>query len=53
MSYQVGLYAAAGGVIRLPRLLGYQNAMAMILTGERVKGKRALELGIAQQLACG
>jgi len=50
---KVGLYAAAGGVIRLPRLLGYQNAMSMILTGARVNGTRAVELGIAQKVVPG
>jgi len=49
---RVGLYAAAGGVIKLPRLIGYQNAMEMILTGRRVKGAEAKALGIAQRL-CG
>ena len=34
---KVGLFAAAGGVIRLPRLIGYHNALSMILTGRRVK----------------
>mmetsp|Transcript_93041 Transcript_93041/g.199538 ORF Transcript_93041/g.199538 Transcript_93041/m.199538 type:complete len:289 (+) Transcript_93041:62-928(+) len=47
---RVGLYAAAGGVVKLPRLIGYQNAMAMILTGRRIKGAKAVEMGIAQQL---
>lgn len=46
---KVGLFAAAGGVVRLPRLIGYHNAMSMILTGRRVKGPEALQLGIAQQ----
>lgn len=46
---KVGLFAGAGGVVRLPRLLGYHNAMAMILTGERVKGPEALRRGIVQQ----
>lgn len=47
---RVGLYAAAGGVIKLPRLIGYQNAMEMILTGRRVKGPEAKAMGIAQRL---
>jgi len=47
---RVGLYAAAGGVVKLPRLIGYQNAMAMILTGKRIKGAEAVSMGIAQIL---
>jgi len=46
---KVGLFAGAGGVVRLPRILGYHNAMSLILTGRRVKGPEALRLGIAQQ----
>eukprot|EP01065_Artemidia_motanka_P037990 TRINITY_DN46873_c0_g1_i1.p1 TRINITY_DN46873_c0_g1~~TRINITY_DN46873_c0_g1_i1.p1 ORF type:complete len:327 (+),score=120.10 TRINITY_DN46873_c0_g1_i1:69-983(+) len=46
---KVGLFAAAGGVVRLPRLIGYHNAMSLILTGRRVSGKEALSLGIVQQ----
>jgi len=47
---RVGLYAMAGGVVKLPRLVGYQNAMAMILTGRRVKGAEARAMGIVQEL---
>lgn len=47
---KVGLFAGAGGVIRLPRLLGYQRAMRWILTGERIKAKEAFDLGIVQEL---
>jgi crotonobetainyl-CoA hydratase len=50
---KVGLYAAAGGVGRLPRLIGYHNALAMILTGRRVKAHEAKELGICQQVVPG
>eukprot|EP00944_MAST-04C_sp_MAST-4C-sp1_P005689 g5689.t1 len=45
---KVGLYAAAGGVVRLPRLIGFHNAMSMILTGRRVKASEAKSLGICQ-----
>ena len=47
---KVGLYAAAGGAIRLPRLIGYHNALSLILTGRRVKGEEAVRLGIASQV---
>lgn len=46
---RVGLYAAAGGVIKLPRLIGYQNAMEMVLTGRRVKGAEAKAMGFVQR----
>ena len=45
---KVGLYAAAGGVVRLPRLIGFHNAMSMILTGRRVQAAEAKTLGICQ-----
>lgn len=37
-----------GSSQRLPRLLGRQGALAHLLTGERLSGKRAAELGIVQ-----
>jgi enoyl-CoA hydratase/carnithine racemase len=36
-----------GSSQRLPRLVGAQRALGIILTGERMSGKRAEELGIA------
>ena len=50
---KVGLFAAAGGVIRLPRLIGYHNALSLILTGRRVKAEEAVKLGIACQMVPG
>lgn len=47
---RVGLAALAGGLLKLPRLIGYQNAMEMILTARRVKGADAYKMGIAQRL---
>jgi enoyl-CoA hydratase/carnithine racemase len=38
---KVGLMASAGGVVRLPRIIGYHNAMGMILTGRRVGAEEA------------
>lgn len=46
---RVGLAALAGGILKLPRLIGYQNAMEMILTARRVKGAEAVKMGIAQR----
>lgn len=42
----LGLIPGAGGTQRLPRLIGISKAKKMILTGERVKGHQAFELGI-------
>lgn len=50
---KVGLYAAAGGVIRLPRLIGYHNALSMILTGRRVGADEAKALGIVCEVVKG
>lgn len=47
---KVGLFAGAGGVIKLPKMIGYQRAMRMILTGKRVKGAEAVQMGIASDL---
>lgn len=46
-----GLVPAWSGSQRLPKLLGLSQANFMILTGERVKGKRAYEMGLVNRLA--
>lgn len=46
-----GLYAAAGGVFRLPDQLPRKIAMEMILTGDPIPASRALELGLVNALA--
>lgn len=48
---KVGLAALAGGLLRLPRQIGYQQAMGMILTGRSVSADEALELGLVNELA--
>lgn len=48
---RVGLAALAGGLLRLPRQIGYQQAMGMILTGRSVSADEALELGLVNELA--
>jgi enoyl-CoA hydratase/carnithine racemase len=35
------------GAIRLPRLIGWQRAMELLLTGERIDAARAHEIGLA------
>jgi enoyl-CoA hydratase len=41
-----GLVAAAGGVLRLPRLVPEKRALELILTGRRFDTAEALELGL-------
>src|SRR4051794_11771824 len=48
-----GLGALAGGMIRLPRLLGRAPAMDMILTGQPISAERAYQLGLVSTLAEG
>jgi enoyl-CoA hydratase/3-hydroxyacyl-CoA dehydrogenase len=45
-----GLVPAWSGSQRLPRLVGLSRASSMILTSERMKGKRAYEIGLATRL---
>ncbi len=45
-----GLIPAWSGSQRLPQLLGVSHASSMILTGERIKGKRAYEIGLVNRL---
>jgi len=47
---KVGLAALAGGIHRLPRQIGYKNAMALMLTGRRVDATEAYRLGICQEV---
>jgi enoyl-CoA hydratase len=44
------LLAAAGGLFRLPRALGPQVAMELILTGDPLSAERAYSLGMVNQL---
>ena len=44
------LIAAAGGLYRLPRALGRQAAMEVILTGEPLSAQRAYDLGMVNRL---
>ncbi|MES2258459.1 MAG: 3-hydroxyacyl-CoA dehydrogenase NAD-binding domain-containing protein [Pseudomonadota bacterium] len=42
----LGLIPGAGGTQRLPRLIGVQKALPILLKGTRIGAKQALELGI-------
>jgi crotonobetainyl-CoA hydratase len=45
-----GIIAGAGGLFRLPAQIPKKVAMAMILTGEPITARRALELGLVNQV---
>lgn len=47
---KVGLFAAAGGVFRLPARVGYAKAMEMALTGEPILAEDALEAGLLSEV---
>lgn len=47
---KVGLFAAAGGVFRLPARVGYTKAMEMAITGEPITAEVALEAGMLSEL---
>lgn len=46
-----GLFAAAGGVYRLPRLLPRNIGLELVATGDPLDGARAYALGLANRLA--
>jgi 3-hydroxyacyl-CoA dehydrogenase/enoyl-CoA hydratase/3-hydroxybutyryl-CoA epimerase len=46
----VGLLPGAGGTQRLPRLVGVERAMPILLEGKRLAGGRAVEAGIADKV---
>ncbi len=43
---QLGLLPGSGGTQRLPRLIGVQQALPLILSGKQLRAKQALKLGI-------
>ncbi|MBA3342772.1 MAG: fatty acid oxidation complex subunit alpha FadJ [Gemmatimonadaceae bacterium] len=47
---QLGLIPGAGGTQRLPRLIGIRAALDMILTGRNVRAKKALQIGLVDEL---
>ena len=47
---QLGLLPGAGGTQRLPRLIGIQPALDMMLTGRKHRPKRAKKLGLVDEV---
>ena len=47
---QLGLLPGAGGTQRLPRQIGVQAALDMMLTGKQVSAKKALKLGLVDDV---
>jgi enoyl-CoA hydratase len=47
----VGLFAAGGGVLRLPARVGYAEAMEMALTGDPITAEEAARVGLVSRLA--
>ena len=47
---QIGLIPGAGGTQRLPRLIGARAALDMILTGKNVRAKKAMQIGLVDEL---
>jgi 3-hydroxyacyl-CoA dehydrogenase/enoyl-CoA hydratase/3-hydroxybutyryl-CoA epimerase len=47
---QIGLIPGAGGTQRLPRLIGVRAALDMILTGKNIRAKKALQIGLVDEL---
>ncbi|MHB2093391.1 fatty acid oxidation complex subunit alpha FadJ [Pantoea dispersa] len=43
---QLGLLPGSGGTQRLPRLIGVQQALPLILSGKQLRAKQALKLGL-------
>ena len=47
---QLGLPPALGGTQRLPRLVGVEPALELLLTGKQIDGPRALRIGLVDEL---
>lgn len=48
---QLGILPGFGGCVRLPRLIGLQNALGMILPGKAVSPERARRMGLVDRVA--
>lgn len=49
----LGIFPGAAGTQRLPRLIGVDAALDMIVSGRPISAKKALELGIADAIVAG
>jgi 3-hydroxyacyl-CoA dehydrogenase / enoyl-CoA hydratase / 3-hydroxybutyryl-CoA epimerase len=47
---QLGLIPGAGGTQRLPRLIGLQRALDLILTSRNVRAKKAYQMGLVDEI---
>jgi 3-hydroxyacyl-CoA dehydrogenase/enoyl-CoA hydratase/3-hydroxybutyryl-CoA epimerase len=47
---QLGLLPGAGGTQRLPRLVGIEAALDMILTGKQIEAKKARKMGLVDEV---
>ncbi len=47
---QLGLIPGAGGTQRLPRLVGFAEALELVLTGKRVRPHKARKLGLVDEV---
>jgi 3-hydroxyacyl-CoA dehydrogenase/enoyl-CoA hydratase/3-hydroxybutyryl-CoA epimerase len=47
---QLGLLPGAGGTQRLPRTVGLQAALDMILTGKSIRARKAAQIGLVHEL---
>jgi 3-hydroxyacyl-CoA dehydrogenase/enoyl-CoA hydratase/3-hydroxybutyryl-CoA epimerase len=47
---QLGVIPGMGGTQRLPRLIGARNALDMILTGKNVRAKKAMAMGLVDEV---
>lgn len=47
---QLGLIPGGGGTQRLPRLIGVGAALDMILTGKNIRAKKALQIGLIDEM---
>ncbi len=47
---KVGLFAAGGGVLRLPSRVGYAKAMEMAITGDNISAEEGMEFGLISEV---